>query len=67
VPLAATPDPPCTAVILTSLRTDGDQGYDAMAARMFELAAQQRGISTWDTQYVVRVATVTRGYGHRAD
>ena len=103
--IAATPDPPYTAVIFTSLRTEGDQGYDAMARRMVELAAEQpgflgvesareglgitvsywvddaaaaawkqvaehlvaqeRGISTWYAEYAVRVATVTRDYGHR--
>jgi len=30
-------------VIFTSLRTDGDHGYGAMAERMVELAAQQPG------------------------
>ena len=103
--IAATPDPPYTAVIFTSLRTEGDHGYDAMAERMFELAAEQpgflgvesareglgitvsywvddasaaawkqvaehlvaqeQGISTWYAEYAVRVATVTRDYGHR--
>jgi heme-degrading monooxygenase HmoA len=41
--IANTPEPPYTAVIFTSLRTDGDNGYRAMAARMEELAAQQPG------------------------
>jgi heme-degrading monooxygenase HmoA len=41
--IATTPDPPYTAVIFTSLRTDGDQGYDVMAVRMAALAAQQPG------------------------
>ena len=41
--LANTPEPPYYAVIFTSLRTDVDAGYDAMAARMVELAAQQPG------------------------
>jgi len=40
---AQTPDPPYYAVIFTSQRTDDDQGYDAMAAAMFELAARQPG------------------------
>ncbi|MCZ2406076.1 MAG: antibiotic biosynthesis monooxygenase [Burkholderiales bacterium] len=40
---APTPAPPYYAVIFTSLRTDGDNGYGAMAARMVELAAQQPG------------------------
>lgn len=38
-----TPEPPYTAVIFTSLRADGDRGYDAMAARMETLAAAQPG------------------------
>ena len=103
--IAATPEPPYTAVIFTSLRTEGDQGYDAMSGRMFDLAAEQpgclgaesareglgitvsywadeaaaaawkqvaehlvaqeRGVSTWYAEYAVRVATVTRDYGHR--
>lgn len=40
---ANTPAPPYYAVIFTSLRTEGDQGYGAMADRMVELAAQQPG------------------------
>lgn len=40
---APTPAPPYYAVIFTSLRTDGDNGYGAMAARMVELVAQQPG------------------------
>jgi heme-degrading monooxygenase HmoA len=40
---AATPEPPYYAVIFTSRRTEGDRGYDAMAGRMAELAAQQPG------------------------
>ncbi len=40
----ATPEPPYYAVIFTSLRTDQDgPGYEAMAERMVELAAQQPG------------------------
>ena len=41
--IAHTPDPPYAAVIFTSLRTPGDDGYGAAAARMEELAAQQPG------------------------
>jgi heme-degrading monooxygenase HmoA len=40
---ARTPSPPYYAVIFSSLRTDGDQGYNAMADRMVELAAEQPG------------------------
>jgi heme-degrading monooxygenase HmoA len=41
--LALTPEPPYYAVIFSSLRTEGDQGYGAMARRMVELAAEQPG------------------------
>lgn len=41
--IAQTPEPPYTAVIFTSLRTEGDRGYRAMAARMEALAAEQPG------------------------
>jgi len=37
------PDPPYYAVIFTSRRTAGDQGYGAMAERMMELARTQPG------------------------
>lgn len=41
--IAATPKPPYYAVIFTSHRTDGDNGYGYMATKMVELAAQQPG------------------------
>ena len=41
--IAATPKPPYYAVIFTSHRTDGDNGYGDMANTMVELAAQQPG------------------------
>jgi heme-degrading monooxygenase HmoA len=41
--LAATPKTGYYAVIFSSIRTPGDKGYDAMAARMMALAAQQPG------------------------
>lgn len=41
--IARTPEPPYTAVIFTSLRTEGDQGYAVMSRRMVELAEQQPG------------------------
>lgn len=41
--IAQTPEPPYYAVIFTSLRTAGDNGYGQMADRMVELAAQQPG------------------------
>ncbi|RUR40824.1 antibiotic biosynthesis monooxygenase family protein [Vreelandella populi] len=41
--IANTPEPPYYAVIFTSVRTDIEDGYDEMAVRMVELAAQQSG------------------------
>ena len=41
--IANTPKPPYFAVILTSTRTEGDNGYSDMANRMVELAQQQSG------------------------
>jgi heme-degrading monooxygenase HmoA len=41
--IAATPTPPYYAVIFTSLRTEGDNGYGDMAKTMADLAAQQPG------------------------
>ena len=41
--IANTPAPPYFAVIFTSTRTEGDNGYGQMANRMVELAEQQPG------------------------
>jgi heme-degrading monooxygenase HmoA len=41
--VARTPDPPYTAVIFTSTRTDSDGGYAATAQAMADLAARQPG------------------------
>lgn len=42
--LATTPEPDIYyAVIFTSLRSDAEQGYGAMADRMMQLASQQPG------------------------
>lgn len=41
--IANTPKPPYYAVIFTSHRTDGDNGYGYMADRMVELASKQAG------------------------
>jgi heme-degrading monooxygenase HmoA len=41
--IAETPEPPYTAVIFTSLRTDGDGGYGATAEEMARLAREQPG------------------------
>jgi heme-degrading monooxygenase HmoA len=40
---ATTPEPPYYAVIFTSMRTAGDNGYAAMADAMAELALRQPG------------------------
>ncbi|MDQ0199747.1 antibiotic biosynthesis monooxygenase family protein [Neobacillus ginsengisoli] len=41
--LAKTPRPPYYAVIFTSQRTNGENGYGMMADKMVELASQQKG------------------------
>jgi heme-degrading monooxygenase HmoA len=41
--IAHTPPAPYYAVIFTSLRSEGDQGYAEAAARMVELAREQPG------------------------
>lgn len=41
--IAVTPRPPYYAVIFSSLRTEGDNGYGAAADRMEALARQQPG------------------------
>ena len=40
---ASTPEPPYYAVIFTSQRTEADDGYEAMAQAMYELALEQPG------------------------
>jgi heme-degrading monooxygenase HmoA len=41
--VAPLPEPPYYAVIFTSMRTSAGEGYDAMSARMVELAQGQPG------------------------
>ncbi|MDO9615027.1 MAG: antibiotic biosynthesis monooxygenase [Bacteroidota bacterium] len=41
--IAKTPPPPYYAVIFTSVRTEGDNGYSEMSDRMVVLASQQDG------------------------
>ena len=41
--MARTPRPPYYAVIFTSIRTPGDQGYAETSDRMAELASAQAG------------------------
>jgi len=40
---ASTPQPPYYAVIFTGQRTEGDDGYEAMAQAMYDLALEQPG------------------------
>jgi heme-degrading monooxygenase HmoA len=40
---ATTPRPPYYAVIFTSIRADGDNGYGEIAKQMVELATEQPG------------------------
>jgi heme-degrading monooxygenase HmoA len=67
---ALTPEPPYYAVVFTSQRNAGDNGYGATADRMVELAAQQPGflgvetvrgddgfgitVSYWDSEESIR-------------
>ena len=41
--ISNTPEPPYYAVIFSSTRTEGDNGYNDMAIRMEELAREQEG------------------------
>ncbi|MBD3638939.1 MAG: antibiotic biosynthesis monooxygenase [Crocinitomicaceae bacterium] len=41
--IANTPKPPYYAVIFSSIRTEGDNGYEGMTELMVELASQQDG------------------------
>ena len=41
--IAETPRPPYYAVIFTSIRTGGDNGYALMSAKMIALAQTQEG------------------------
>ena len=41
--IARTPQPPYYAVIFTSIRTGVENGYEVVAQRMVELAAEQPG------------------------
>lgn len=40
---AKTPEPPYYAVIFSTQRTEGDNGYRNMADKMIELASKQKG------------------------
>ena len=74
--IAATPAPPYYAVIFTSTRTGGDNGYEQMAEAMFNLASSQPGflgfesardhlgitVSYWDSPE--SIAAWQRNAGH---
>lgn len=47
--LAKTPVPPYYAVIFTSIRTAGDNGYGDAAKHMLELASKQPGFLGFET------------------
>lgn len=47
--IAQTPSPPYYAVIFTSVRTEGDQGYSEMSDQMTELVQQQEGFLGWES------------------
>lgn len=47
--IAKTPKPPYYAVIFTSVRTETDEGYNAMSEKMVELAQKQTGFLGWDS------------------
>ncbi|HEU4716578.1 MAG TPA: antibiotic biosynthesis monooxygenase [Bacteroidia bacterium] len=47
--IAPTPPPPYYAVIFTSVRTEGDDGYAETARRMEELARQQPGFLGYES------------------
>lgn len=47
--IATTPAPPYYAVIFTSVRNEGDNGYADAARRMLELASTQEGFLGFET------------------
>lgn len=47
--IANTPKPPYYAVIFTSVRTEGDNGYAEAAKRILDIARQQPGFLGYET------------------
>jgi len=47
--IADTPKPPYYAVIFTSFRTEGDNGYAEAASQMLDLARQQPGFLGYES------------------
>jgi heme-degrading monooxygenase HmoA len=65
--LARTPTPPYYAVIFTSRRTAGDQGYGAMAEEMVRLAAAQPGFLGVESARDVEGLGITVSYWRSLD
>ena len=64
--LAATPEPPYTAVIFRSVRTDDSDGYGPMAEAMESLASRQPGYLGIETSSDRRTG-ITVSYWRTAD
>jgi heme-degrading monooxygenase HmoA len=60
--IGKTPQPPYYAVIFTSQRNAGDDGYGAMAERMEELARRQPGFLAMDSVRGPDGIGITVGY-----
>ncbi|WP_460544034.1 antibiotic biosynthesis monooxygenase family protein [Glycomyces halotolerans] len=56
------PAPPYYAVVFTSVRTPGDNGYGDQAERMLELAAEQPGFLGVDTARAADGLGITVSY-----
>ena len=63
--LAQTPPPPYYAVIFTTTRTQGDNGYSAMATKMEELAKQQPGYLGIESAREETVPAWRLRFGHK--
>ena len=64
---AATPEPPYWAVIFSSRRVDAAVGYEEMAERMAELAAEQPGYLGVETSRAAGGFGITVSYWADAD
>jgi heme-degrading monooxygenase HmoA len=65
--IARTPKPPYYAVIFTSVRTPGDQGYAETSDRMVELSSQQPGFLGMESVRAVDGTGITVCYWESAD
>jgi len=59
VMLASTPKPPYYAVIFSSLRTEEDNGYEEMSAKMIEEVEKQPGFLGFETAREIIGITVS--------